>query len=250
MAVLCEKPLASDLAQGERIASGAARAGLPVWVGCCLRFDPGLIRVRQLLPALGPLHAVRIEAGSYLPEWRAERDWRASYAAKPRGGGVILDLVHEIDYALWLFGPPLSIVGRAENLGRLGIESEEIAESIWSYAGGPSLSIALDYLSRPPRRRLRASGAEGELIYDLFARTLTHSPATGPASVETFGPLAAVHAAQAEAFSAAVTTGDGGALPPLASGLAALAVCDAWKDSARRGVAVDLRGDARGPGDA
>ena len=37
--------------------------------------------------------------------WRPKQDYHTSYSAyKNKGGGVLLDLSHELDYATWIFG--------------------------------------------------------------------------------------------------------------------------------------------------
>ena len=51
--------------------------------------------------------AVRVECQSWLPYWRPERDYRESYSARADEGGVLRDLVHELDYAIWAFGGPV-----------------------------------------------------------------------------------------------------------------------------------------------
>jgi len=49
--------------------------------------------------------AVEIKVGHFLPLWRPNADYRKSYRSKRwLGGGVDLELSHEIDYCLWLFG--------------------------------------------------------------------------------------------------------------------------------------------------
>ena len=49
--------------------------------------------------------SVRSSVGQYLPEWRKNTDYRKGVSARQDlGGGVLLELSHEIDYIQWIFG--------------------------------------------------------------------------------------------------------------------------------------------------
>jgi predicted dehydrogenase len=95
--VLIEKPLAASRDGLVELESAAAAHRREVFTGCCLRFHPGLQKFRQLLPQLGSVHHVRVECSSYLPDWRPSADYRRSYSASVEQGGVLRDLIHEID---------------------------------------------------------------------------------------------------------------------------------------------------------
>ncbi len=46
-----------------------------------------------------------VECGSYLPDWRPGNNYKKSVSAKKDlGGGVLLELSHELDYIRWIFG--------------------------------------------------------------------------------------------------------------------------------------------------
>lgn len=231
---LIEKPLAVDADEARRLADGARRAGRRAFVACPLRFSASLERFRAALPEIGAVHAVRAECRSYLPDWRPGRDPRAGYAADAAQGGVLRDLVHEIDYAGWLFGFPEKASGSCANLGRLGLRSEEVAEIAWRLDGGGTLSIGLDYLTRPARRRLAAFGERGTLEWDALAGTVVLSPAGGaPQSRSAAEDADARFAAQARAFLAALDGIPDERLAGLEDGVRALAVCDAVRAGSR-----------------
>ena len=71
------------------------------------------------------IHA-RIESGSYLPNWRPKQDYRSSCSAKKNlGGGVLLELSHELEYLSWIFGKPNWISAWVGKLSSLEIDVED-----------------------------------------------------------------------------------------------------------------------------
>ncbi len=166
MDVLVEKPLAINAPEARAVKAVAERKGRQLWVGCHLRFSDSLNTFRRELPKLGHLHAIRIECQSLIKEWHPDRNYRDSYSARGSEGGVLRDLIHEIDYAGWIFGWPESLQAKLKNSGRLGIQSEEEAELFWETPTGVALSMRLDYLTLPHRRKIRVDGENGRLEWD------------------------------------------------------------------------------------
>jgi predicted dehydrogenase len=234
--VLVEKPLAPSATGISDLAKTAKRCGRRVFVACNLRFDAGLIRFREYLPEIGPVHAVRIECQSFLPEWRPGSDYRRAYSARPEEGGVLRDLIHEIDYAIWLFGAPSSLFARLKNSGVLGIESDDSADILWDTPSGASVSIRLDYVTRIGRRKMRAFGERGDLEWDYFGRRVSLALAGQPertwATEQTRDEMMRD---QAAAFLRCAGEGTTSSLATLEEGAFAVAVCDAARKSSALG---------------
>jgi predicted dehydrogenase len=214
--VLVEKPLAPRAEAGRAIAAAARAAGRRAHVACCLRFDAGLRWLRERLPALGSLYLADVECLSWLPSWRPGREVLALYAAREGEGGVLLDLVHEIDYSLWLFGPARRITARLENHGAVGLPPsvEETACLISEHADGLTVTTRLSYAVRAPSRRLRVFGRAGTLEWDGVARQARRLDSTG-----------------AEAESASLR-GEATELVDVETGALAVATCDAARRAA------------------
>lgn len=239
---LVEKPLARNVADGRPVLRSSRAAGRKVFVGCVLRFSSSLRRFRSLLPRLGRLHSVQIECRSYLPDWRPDRPYRKSYSARAQEGGVLRDLIHEIDYAGWIFGWPRSVSGRLVNLGRLGIAAEEIADLEWRVPKGFSVCLHLDYLTRPTRRGITAFGERGTLEWDAVRQTVTLSlTARRPRTWRLAQTREDQLALQARAFLSASRGKAPGDLATAADGMRALSVCDAARRSSRSGRAEKMR---------
>lgn len=230
--VLVEKPLSTTAEAAHPLIAQAAQRGCCVFVGCVLRFSESLQTFRMLVERVGRLHAVRVECQSYLPDWRPTRPYRESYSARAEEGGVLRDLIHEIDYAGGLFGWPDRLQARVSNLGRLGIDADEIAELNWETRTGCAVSIRLDYLTKPPRRRLMAFGERGIIEWDGIEQTVTVSIGEAPPNTVTNSQTREdMLLAQDHAFIQASRDRTDPRLATGFDGVNALAVCDAARRS-------------------
>lgn len=80
--VICEKPLATSIADAERLADAAARAGVTATVPFVYRFHPMVREARERV-ANGSLGSLLTINGSYLQDWllsQSDDDWRVDTA--------------------------------------------------------------------------------------------------------------------------------------------------------------------------
>ena len=239
--VLVEKPLAPTVVGIAALETAARANGRAVYVAFHLRFDPALCAFARRLPEIGALFSVRIECGSYLPGWRPDRDYRLSYSARAADGGVLRDLAHDLDYAIWLFGRPDEVFCTMSNRNILGIEAEETADLIWEGRAGVPVSLHLDYVSRVPRREMSASGEHGRLTWDALEGTVTLERAGAGSDVEHLVPdRNATLARELRAFVDGEESGRD-QLATLAEGAEVVAVSDAARRSAASGKLEKVR---------
>jgi predicted dehydrogenase len=167
-----EKPLAHNREGVEKLLGLARQNNLVTLVGCNMRFHPGLRAVKRLLEerAVGLVTAAFIEVGQYLADWHPYEDYRQGYSArKDLGGGVILDAIHEIDYARWLLGPVTTVCCFAGHLSNLEIETEDTAALLLRFASGVIGEVHLDYVQRAHSRTCQVIGDEGTVRWDYSA---------------------------------------------------------------------------------
>jgi predicted dehydrogenase len=220
-----EKPAVTNRKDAERIRKLLGKSRVVTLSGCNLRFLPSLRRLRDAVAsgAIGRPVRASLQAGQWLPDWRPGRDYRKSYSARAtRGGGVIFDLIHELDAARWLFGEFGEVRALKSKLSRLEIDAEDAACILLGRRGGPLVSVGLDYVARRPLRRYEIVGDEGTLTWDLGAKRLVLDTAArtrvldrDPASFD----VAATYLAAMREFVGAVRSGRR-ASPDLADGLA------------------------------
>jgi predicted dehydrogenase len=160
-------------------------------VGYNLRFNLPLQLLRQALleGRIGRPLAVRAEVGQYLPEWRPGDYRRGVSARKDLGGGVTLELSHELDYMRWLLGEVTAVSAQIGRLSDLEIDVEDTAEVICLFANGALGSIHLDMVQRPAVRTCRVIGTEGTISWDALEPSVRlFSHATGSWSDLWSGP--------------------------------------------------------------
>jgi predicted dehydrogenase len=113
------------------------------------------------------INEVNIYCGSYLPDWRPQKDYLKSYSAnKFMGGGVDLDLIHELDYMVWLFGFPEKVLNLKKSSSTLRINSCDSARYLVDYPSF-SIGITLNYFRRDSKRCLEVVMQDDTIIVDL-----------------------------------------------------------------------------------
>lgn len=174
-----EKPLSSSTEGLDDLSAEIERCRLVNMVACNMRFHPGPSTVKSLLEAgaIGQVVAARIQTGSYLPTWRPGTDYRASYSASPEWGGAILDCIHEIDLALWYFGPAKLVCAARLPAAAIGLGTDGLAELLLSHSGGVLSNVHLNFVQRDYRRQCQVIGSEGTIYWDYERR---HVAVYGP----------------------------------------------------------------------
>lgn len=173
--VLVEKPLSHTTKGLSDVLHKAEIGGTLIFAGYNLRFCPAVRLAKTMLDEhrVGEVMWTRIVSSSYLPSWRPQNDYTKGYTANPVTGGVIYDLIHEMDLAAHLLGKGTVRAAFARRTGFLAIEAEDTAEIILEHPNGSHSTLHLDYVTRPPSRVIEIACSEGKLIVDIRLRKLT-----------------------------------------------------------------------------
>lgn len=176
-AIFLEKPLSHNTAGISVLSALLKKAGVSVWVGYNFHFFPPYLAIKRLLDAkkLGRPYYLRASVGQDLRVWRSGRDYRLSYSArKRRGGGVLLDLVHDINYPAWLLGEPLIFKSAVvKKLSHLAADTEDCADSLFTTRNGVVVSVHQDYLRVPLKTSVEIVGSRGSLTWDSQSGSMT-----------------------------------------------------------------------------
>ena len=174
--VFIEKPVSDSLEGLDKLVDKIEKQNLVSMVGCNLRFHPGLKQVKSLIDrgSIGRAISFRAHFGHYMPDWHPWEDYRETYSARRElGGGIILDRVHEIDYARWLFGEVGRVFAWAGHESSLEIDTEDIAEVLLRFRNGITGSLHLDYIRRRYDAGLEVIGEEGIIQWTYQRHAVT-----------------------------------------------------------------------------
>ncbi len=162
MPLYIEKPLAFDPDTISAIYAAATKIAERSMVGFMVRYHPAF---RHLARAnLSDTYRYSFEIGHDVTQWRQNWSFADSYAAKPQGGGVLLDLCHEIDMAHCLFP---GVLGDVESIGHTKYPGVDMATQVTRQ--GPALGlVSMDYLSPRSTRRIEIAGTETRRSFDLI----------------------------------------------------------------------------------
>lgn len=168
-----EKPLFHKVGEAEeRLLEKINEAGIPTYVACNLRFLDCLQFIKSELNGKR-INEVNIYCGSYLPDWRAGQNFRKIYSAnKELGGGVHIDLIHELDYTYWLFGKPIQTKAVFTNSSSLDISAHDYANYVWKYENFTA-SIILNYYRRDTKRILEIVCDNGTYSINLLENSVS-----------------------------------------------------------------------------
>lgn len=175
---LIEKPLATSVADCDAIIEAYDRGQTTASVGYCLRFLPAFEVVRSLLhdTTLGEILTVNVHCGQYLPDWRPSSDYKSSVSAtQALGGGVLLELSHELDYVQALLGDVSLQFAQLRISPLLELEVENTADLMLSAdnINGIPVHVHLNFLERKASRFFEITGDRGRLRWDLIDNRVT-----------------------------------------------------------------------------
>ncbi len=174
--VMVEKPVSNRIEGLKEVAALFEKQQIPTYVACNLRFLPVLQFLKSALSQSSKrINEVNAYCGSDLRQWRPGTDYQKSYSAQEtQGGGVHLDLFHELDYLCWILGLPRVATGLNRRQSSLGINAADYAHYILQYPGFTT-ALTLNYYRTDPKRQLEIVFETVTWTVDLLAGTITQS---------------------------------------------------------------------------
>lgn len=240
--MLIEKPLSADTGGIDELIAATERRGLAVLVAYDMTYLRTLNHLADqvLSGAIGRVISVVAGVGQYLPQWRPHIDYRNSVSASASlGGGVLLELSHEIEYADRLIGGTRAIFCDSAVSGELDIDAEDCADILMEGSGGAAAMVHMDMLQRTPVRFCRVLGAEGSAELDFIRGDGSIRPSGGrPGFFDDSSEERGYAYREQIAHFLSCARGEAAPLIGLRRGRRVVELVEAARESAGRGVKV------------
>jgi UDP-N-acetylglucosamine 3-dehydrogenase len=221
-----EKPLADEAPLAQDLANASTTLGVPLMVGHIERFNPAVLRLREVLHLAGQVQFIETRRSGL-------REARTRSAT-----GVGMELAtHDVDIINWLLGEYPVRAYASTACVQLTSGREDLLNGTLKYPSGAVGSVSADWLSPRKVRKLRVLGSEGAFDLDYIDQKLTYYSAEGtPLEIEVVHhePLAT----ELKAFFASLEAGHS-VMPTSANdGAWAVRIVDALIDSGQMGEPV------------
>ena len=179
--ILVEKPLYSEQSN--------YKATNKVLVTYNLRFHPVIQKLKLILER-EKLLSFSVSSGQYLPTWRPSQDYKLSYSSDiNRGGGVLRDLSHEIDYTFYLCGEIKLQSAMASSHSHLQLKSDDICTILATNDHNAHIQIQMDYLSFRPKREIEIQTDKITVSANLISNEISVYYSDGKKEEFIFGEL-------------------------------------------------------------
>ncbi|HMA36703.1 MAG TPA: Gfo/Idh/MocA family oxidoreductase [Chloroflexia bacterium] len=244
--VICEKPLARTVAQGQAMIAACRQAGVRLLIAHVVRFFPEYALARSLVVAgqIGRPAVLRLARGGHRPQ-KAVGNW---FLDVEKSGGLLLDLmIHDFDYARWVAGEVETVFARSIGHSRPGAPVD-YGLAILRHRGGALSHVAAAWAYPPPtfRTGLEIAGDGGLIEFESAAMApieLLLRPDGAGSTPDVGKPSSPVHESpyttEIKEFYAALAHGHPVRVTA-EDGLAALQIALAAAESAHTGQAVRL----------
>ncbi len=243
--VICEKPLALTIAQGQEMVDVCQRAGVKFYVAHVVRYFPEYASAYKTVRdgTIGKVATIRLRRGGFRPK-KAVGNW---FLDEEKSGGMMLDLmIHDFDYARWVAGEVVQVF--AKKISSMQPAAElDYGLVILTHESGAISQVSGAWAYPPPtfRTGLEISGDGGMIHSDSDSTApiinyLHAIPGEAPdVGLPSSPVLESPYTTQIKEFYEGIKNNQPVRLSAQ-DGLAALRIALAALESARTGKAVNL----------
>jgi len=171
---LIEKPLSDKYEKSLKLINNN---NCCIQIGYLLRYSSLYKILENYENYIGKLLLVKVNVGQYLPDWR-ENNYRESVSGnKDKGGGVLLELSHDINYLLgFLDIDSYNIKSSFGKISNLDIDVEDycfiIMDIVMKSKEKSVVNINLDMIDKNSNRSCKLVGENGSILVDFISKNI------------------------------------------------------------------------------
>lgn len=145
--ILLEKPISDNFKKCFSFFSKKNIKKNNIFVGYQMQYSQALKKMTKIIESNRSLKILDVEVvcESYLPNWRNNRNFKRGVSLQKAGGGVLLELSHEINYIIKLFGLPKKVYCLSQKDKLFSSPVEENITAKLFYADGKVINLKLNF---------------------------------------------------------------------------------------------------------
>ena len=206
--VLCEKPMAIDAAQCDRMIAACQANGVRLGIAYYRRFYPVVVRVKSIVRSgeIGEAVFAQMNAFEWFdPQPDHPRSWLLDRVRA--GGGPMMDFgCHRLEVLVNLFGPVRRATGLTANV-IFDRAVEDTAAGLLHFESGACASLAVTHAVREAQDTLHVFGTRGSIHCGALTAGDVRVRVGATERVESHPPAANVHRPLIEDFVDSVLAG-------------------------------------------
>ncbi|MCC7193035.1 MAG: Gfo/Idh/MocA family oxidoreductase [Phycisphaeraceae bacterium] len=163
-AIVLQKPMALTLAEAERIIAAVNKAGVKFTIAWQMRVDPQNLKMKNLIAegVLGRVYQVRRRHCLSTHQWPGfENSWHTS--RQLNRGMWADDAAHPIDWMLWMFGEPASVIAEIDTLHNPKVPDDN-GVAIFRYPNGLQAEVSCSFTATASENTTEIVGEKGTII--------------------------------------------------------------------------------------
>ena len=136
-------------------------------IGYNLRYHPVLIFLKKIVENK-KIFSIKINSSSYLPEWRKIDYVKSVSSKKSLGGGVLLEMSHELDFLVWIFGKIKIISAINKKVSDLKINTDDLFILNAETKKRSIINLNINFFSKIIKREITVDGKDFNFYGDLI----------------------------------------------------------------------------------
>ena len=206
--VLCEKPMAMNVAECEAMIAACRANTVALGVAYYRHFYPAIVRIKGIVESgeIGTVVMAQINAFEYFnPAPDNRRHWLVESAQA--GGGPMFDFgCHRLEILVNVCGPVRDVTSMVGNVA-FARDVEDTAIATLAFERGGYATVSVTHATREPQDSLDIFGTEGTIRVAPLNEGVVRVKRGGEERVESLPPAANLHLPLIEEFVESVAAG-------------------------------------------